>query len=261
MLKLLQLNVLAPLWVGEAYKQFPCYSDIVSPKRMDKLCTYLLSLQADVYVLCEVDADVLLVLKKRFYDRYSITFTSNKQGFWSEHLEGGNVWIQNGTCILAKRSVIHIAKKNYIDLGDGCVATCVNGEVLGKNVSIVSLHFDTGPRKYTECDSLIQALRKLPEDDVRILSGDFNMVSVKEFEQEGYVSSGGLSDEHSTILHEGLIDHTIVRGSRLTLSKVLHGPLYPTDKRAASVTEGIAWRMCTSPSGSDHYATLNKIMI
>lgn len=261
MLRLVQLNVLAPLWVGEVYKQFPCYRDIISPERMTKLCTYLLTLDADVYVLCEVDIDVLSVLKKRFVDRYSVTFTSNKKGFWSEHLEMGKVWIENGTCVLTKRSTFQAEKKGYIDLGDGCMATHVSGTFSDMNVSIVSLHFDTGPRKYLESDSMIRALRKLPKNDVCVLSGDFNMVSVDEFVEEGFVASGGLDSIHSTILEEGLIDHTLARGAKLILSKVLYGPIQPSGKSDAPVTEGIAWRMCTSPSGSDHYATVSKIML
>lgn len=261
MLRLVQLNVLAPLWIGEVYKQFPCYSHIVSPERITKLCTYLLTLNADVYVLCEVDAYVLTVLKEKFTGKYSTTFTSNKKGFWSEHLEMGKVWIKNGTCVLTKRSTFQEERKGYIDLGDGCMSTHVSGTFSNTKVSVVSLHFDTGPRKYLESNVMIRALRKLPQNDVCILSGDFNMVSVDEFLEEGYIASGGLETRHTTILQEGLIDHTLTRGANLILSKVLYGPIQPSSKSNSPVTEGIAWRMCNSPSGSDHYATLSKIIM
>lgn len=255
MLRVVQLNVLAPLWVGEIYKQFPCYDSIVSPKRMNTLTKYLLSLNADIYILCEVDTTVLPCIRSMF-SGYDIVFTSNRQGFWSEHLDGKE-WIKNGTCVLTRRGVIEVARSSHVDLGDGCMATSVRGRYMGRSIRVVSLHFDTGPRKYLEADVMLHALRKLPKVDVCIVSGDFNMVSVDEFIEDGYIQGGMLSREHTTILHEGVIDHTLVRGAKRMRSKVLHGPSI----RGKSVAEGIAARMCTSPSGSDHYATVTEIIV
>lgn len=253
MLKVVQLNVLAPLWVGEVYKQFPCYREIVSPARLDKMCEFLRGLEADVYILCEVDADVLEVLQSHFARTYSITFTSNKRGFWSEHL-AGKEWIENGTCVMCSKVSLKVLKRSYIDLGDGCMATSVST----REFTFVSVHFDTGNRKYLEADVLLQALSKLPCATTCIVSGDFNMISTREFEEHGYIASGGLCQAHTTILQEGVIDHTLVRGARQILSRVLYG-LVPSS--SGSVTYNIAQRMCKSPSGSDHYATLSKILL
>jgi endonuclease/exonuclease/phosphatase family metal-dependent hydrolase len=254
-LKMVQLNMLAPLWIGEIYKKLPCYSKVISPQRIINVITYLLEFKADVYVLCEVERDTATLISDHFGYEYDVTFTSNKNGFWSEYLEGKE-WIENGTCIVVKNTKMEITNRSSIDLRDGCIATLVDAVYKGIDITIVSLHFDTGDRKYKEVTTLIEHMRHVHEYDISIISGDFNMTSVKEFTNEGYVSSNDLTNHHTTILHEGIIDHTLVKGAKHINSEILDASLDNT-----STPIGVATRMCSNVSHSDHYATISTIVL
>lgn len=254
-IKVIQLNMLAPLWVDEQYKQFPCYTDIVSPTRVSKTLEYLQSFDVDVYVLCEVEQLSLKQIKKHFGKHYTVTFTSNKIGFWSEYLKGKK-WVENGTCIIIKKKNATKVQTSAIDLGDGCMVTVAEMMWEGSVVAVIAVHFDTGPRKYFEVDTLLQELKRFDNGDVCIVSGDFNMISTQEFNDRGYVGTV-LCQEHTTILLEGVIDHTIVKGAKRIRSTVLRAPI----TKCSSMTSGIAGRLCGNPSGSDHYATLSTIYL
>ena len=251
-----QLNLLAPLWIGDVYKQFPCYDAIISPKRLTRTLSYLLEHDADVYVLCEVEERSLRTIKRYFGSNYDIVFTSNKKGFWSEHLEGKE-WIENGTCVITS-NWIKVQRRMHIDLNDGCMATAVTMSCDGVHIAVVAVHFDTGPRKYIEADVLLGCLDRFA-DCICVISGDFNMISTMEFEDRGYVCSR-LTGEHTTILLEGVIDHTLVRGARRIRSKVLH-PVFGGNTGDTPNAVGIAKRLCFNPDGSDHYATISKISL
>ena len=243
----MQLNVLAPLWVGEIYKQLPCYSEIASHARILKTVDYLLSYDADVYVLCEVQIETLELLAEHFGSEYSVTFTSNKEGFWCEYLEGKQ-WVKNGTCVVTKNSSVHVIKRWSLDLRDGCMATTLEALVGSIPITIVSIHFDTGDRKYNERKVLLNYLRTVKGPC--IVSGDFNMISTHKFANMGFYQSMGLEGHNTTVLLEGIIDHTLVRGVRYIRSTILDVPHSNYD---------LVSRACMNPSHSDHYATISVV--
>jgi endonuclease/exonuclease/phosphatase family metal-dependent hydrolase len=270
-----QMNILAPLWVGEIYTYLPCYDLYIDPHRILRTLKYLKKFDADLYCLSEVEESQLDDIKLLFPD-YDVIYTSNAYGFWSEWLTSnpplilqdlvpieferthdiGSVksspktWVSNGTCILIKSSKFKIKNTKTIKFNDydGCRATLATLSYCDIYFVVVSVHFDTTDEKYIEAQVLLEILedihRKLPEA-IYIISGDFNFVDVSAFEAKGYIHISDHSIQ-TTPIPQGMIDHTLVKGAI-----ALEGEVHSLGSICSTV----------SINGSDHYATTSKIYL
>ena len=267
-ISLCQLNLLAPLWVGEAYKILPCYDKFVDPKRLDTTLDYLLELDTSIYCLCEVEKRQLGKIDKAFSEYHRI-YTANAKDFWSEWSE--EQWISNGTCVLLDASMYDIQSSSYIDLGvaskknlkgDGCKCTVVHAihKATGHSILLAVVHFDTEVRKFIEAITLLSALKKLQKEttfDITLISGDYNFSDVSSFENVGYREV--VTDvKDTTPLPQGMIDHTLLLTGHKDIEyrgEVLN--IGSGDKSTKSIVEGICATVSTN--GSDHYATVSSI--
>lgn len=240
-LSLVQMNLLAPNWVGAMYKLLPCYDEYASQQRLNKSLSYLSGFDAQIYCLSEVEESDLPEIRDFFGDDWSVVYASHKNGFWREWLEGKE-WVSNGTCILVHRSLKRLSTA-VIDLGDGCTASHALLQSASGLVSVTSVHFDNGENKWTEAARLLQWLERI-KCDVNIVAGDFNFTDVSMFEEAGYVETA--QDKQSTPMPQGRIDHTMVRGARRVSGRIHNlGDLCTTVHK----------------NGSDHYATTSSILL
>ena len=179
-----QHNILAPLWVGEIYKQLPCYQEYVSPDRINVTLTYLRKItNADVYCLCEVE-ERLLPRIREMMPEYRCYYGANQHGFWTQWLEDRQ-WVSNGTCVLVRSDMFNVKQAVRIDLGDGCRCTMV--QCTTPHLTIVSVHFDTTNRKYIEAEVLLKQLSNIQGSI--IVAGDYNFTNVNMFKQHGYLET------------------------------------------------------------------------
>ncbi len=246
-LKVCQLNMLAPMWVNKEYKILPCYQNFASPKRLKITLRYIANLNADIYCLCEVEQEQLSDIALSF-PGYICVFTSHKRGFWSEWLED-RAWVENGTCILLKTP---FSEADSIDFGDGCRCTIIKC-THDLPLTIISVHFDTGDRKYAETEKLLKYIDTI--SGTCIISGDFNYTNINKFIDAGY-SDGNLKGIDTTPLPQGMIDHTLVKGASSIREHILRIP----NRNAYTINE-VVKDICKTviKNGSDHYATVSII--
>lgn len=248
-ISVMQLNLLAPMWVTKDYKELPCYASVMEAGRLTNTLEYLEKYSADVYCLSEVQEDMLDTIQKHL-SSYSVHYTSHDEGFWSEWLEGES-WKSNGTCVCLRLSKFTATHHTGIRLGDGCVATSVECSFDHKiSLVIISVHFDTTHKSREESDELLSRLQ--PYTTV-IISGDMNTEDVKQFSDHGYVeavtqntpTTPEVLPRGSVIYEPRKIDHTFAKNSRkirgLTLNNRTH-----VCKQLLEV-------------GTDHYATYSEI--
>lgn len=239
-----QMNLLAPVWLGEMYKLLPCYDRYASKDRLSTSLSYLISFDSDIYILSEVQEQDLPQIRATFGLDWNVVYASHEHGFWKEWLEGRE-WISNGTSIVVRKSQFESIYSRPIHLGNGCVAsslTCkhTNSKLL---VSIVSLHLDTTENKWLQAENLLAQIAH-PTHSISIVAGDFNYTDVSMFTSLGYVESA--TDKESTPIPQGRIDHTLVLGAR----KVV-GTIHSLGDACSTV----------HTNGSDHYATTSQICL
>lgn len=255
----MQLNILAPMWVGDIYKQLPCYSNIITLDRVLSSIRYLKRFNAHVYFICEMQGSMRDRISQEFGDEYELFFFSNCKGYWKEYLEGSK-WQENGTCIVIRKSLIRVVNTYPVYLEGGCVSTLVKILHETKEITLVSVHFDVHEGRYKEIRSLLDHVKNMHPC---IISGDFNDTSISAFKQEGFTSSKFpyvlKSKKSSThVLLQGAIDHTVARGIRFIHSTILNAS---SELNNGADVSSVISRTCNNPSNSDHYATLSVIVV
>jgi endonuclease/exonuclease/phosphatase family metal-dependent hydrolase len=273
LLTLCQHNILAPLWVDEKYQLLPCRDLYTAPDRLLKTLAYLRGLtKVDIYCLCEVEQNQLDIIWQHMPEYYCI-FGSNRTGFWSEYLSKRQ-WAGNGTCTLIKKGNFSIVGTELIDFGDGCRCTLVtlrkrNHSLHSSNMfvedhnnpllTIITVHFDTGAKKFVEANLLLQML-----DGVNgpvIIAGDYNFTDISMFIQHGYIETvRHRHDPNTTPIPQGPIDHTLVKHAVpiYAFTDTMHnkqGLLEDPLSLIKPICRTVAL------NGSDHYATLSYIAI
>jgi len=226
-----QHNILSSLWLVEQYAMLPCYEQFRNHEhRVEINAKYLKNIGADIYCLCEVDADSFPVLQQRFNESDGVTsgfvscFASNEPRFWSEWLEGKRQWKPNGTCMMLRAVVFSEVRAEKLTMPDGwacCFVTCTHLPT-GTKLLVVSVHV-TNPDPVVaangsstiamvEEDTILERIaeREASEHiDLVIISGDHNTTDVSKFINRGFVEPFHNTSE-TTPLPQGMIDHTLV---------------------------------------------------
>ena len=251
MIKIIQHNILAPLWLDSNYKQLPCYKDYIDSERWRITVDYLLSFHADIYFLSEVEFNLVDNIAGVMRD-YRFSYVSHDGDYWSEWLEDGEVWRPNGNVIAIRRHRFDVYEEWKLRLDDGCsiVDLNVKDNLTDLSYRLLSIHFDTGDKRKREIKQLLCELESSICCKERIiLSGDFNQVDVSQFISKGFVETVDICSENSsTPLRVGVIDHTLA----FPLENVVYF-------RGDVIDEG---DFCSTvqTNGSDHYSSVSCII-
>jgi len=238
MFKLVQHNILAPMWVNNRYKQLPCYSLYTDVNRITVTLDHLLKYDADVYVLSEVEESLCDTIAE-YMQNYHCYFTSNEEGYWHEWLDGGKEWKPNGSCICLSNRSFNATMHTGIKLGHGCTCSSVRTVFNGTfNLTITGVHFDTEEdRSYDQLKTLLNYFNGIEN---HIISGDLNLTDISMLTNRGYYDTAERITPTTPIT--GMIDHTLVKGDMSGISKVHNSRLeHPCD--------------LVKHAGSDHYVT------
>lgn len=271
MFRLVQMNMLAPMWVDEKYDILKCSAEYKSSDRIIKTLEYMLTLEGDIYCLCEVEEIQMDIITDYLAgSKCECFFSPNRQGFWSQYLSSNNVneeeWIANGTCIIVKSQEITITDSSCVDFLDGCCAAMCVLNYNNTLITLVSVHFDLNNPKWNEAIKLLNRLEK-KRDQICIISGDYNIMNTRIFKERGFVD--GLDNKEvgktTSPLDWNIIDHTMIRGTktqRVEIKSIILSPQQEDFYRRRDLYE-IESDMCSvvHTSGSDHYATISDIYL
>lgn len=259
---IVQLNLLAPFWIGKEYELLPCYDSYASVNRVHVIMDYILnSLPAPTFYCFSEASEGTILAMQRYFPDYDIYYAENGPTYWREWLRApleGTATPSNGNCVLVDRRVVKVMFSVKVPLGNmGCMAASVTSQTKeGYVIRVTSIHLDNGNRKMIELEALVSFLKTPTVFDVDVVSGDFNTYDIALLEKEGYENSYALLRSTTPIFFgkKGHIDHTLIKGS-----KSMYGYL-----AAIGFDDSPVWeRMCKTvrTNGTDHFASWTEFSV